>query len=40
MKLGVLIFKKKVKKETATAEPKLERAVLPKPERRVKRGAY
>jgi hypothetical protein len=32
-------LKKKVKaKETATAEPKLERAVLPKPERRLKRG--
>lgn len=33
------IFKKKIKlKETATAEPELERAILPKAERRIKRG--
>lgn len=33
------IFKKRTKlKETATAEPELERAILPKVERRIKRG--
>ena len=31
------IFKKRIKpKETATAEPELERAILPKAERRIK----
>jgi hypothetical protein len=35
------IFKKRTKpRETATAEPKLERAILPKAERRIKRGDY
>jgi hypothetical protein len=33
-------LKKKIKKETATAIPNLERAVMPKPERRIKRGNY
>lgn len=33
------IFKKRIKsKETATAEPELEKAILPKVERRIKRG--
>jgi len=33
------IFKKRIKpRETATAEPELERAILPKVERRIKRG--
>jgi len=33
------IFKKRIKpRQTATAEPKLERAILPKAERRIKRG--
>jgi hypothetical protein len=33
------IFKKRTKpKETATAQPQLERAILPKAERRIKRG--
>jgi hypothetical protein len=33
------IFKKRIKpKETATAEPELERAILPKAERRIKRA--
>ncbi len=33
------IFKKRTKpKETATAEPELERAILPRVERRIKRG--
>lgn len=30
--------RRKPAKETATADPKLERAMLPKPERRTKRG--
>jgi hypothetical protein len=35
------IFKKRIKpRQTATAEPKLERAILPKAERRIKRGDY
>jgi len=33
------ILKKRTKlKETATAQPQLERAILPKAERRIKRG--
>jgi hypothetical protein len=33
------IFNKRIKpKETATAQPQLERAILPKVERRIKRG--
>lgn len=33
------IFKKKIKpRQTATAEPELERAILPKAERRIKRA--
>ena len=33
------IFKKKTKpKDPATAQPQLERAILPKVERRIKRG--
>lgn len=33
------IFKKRIKpRQTATAEPELERAILPKAERRIKRG--
>lgn len=41
---SIMIFGKikriwlKPDKETATAEPELERAMLPKPERRIKRG--
>ena len=31
-------IRRKPAKETATADPKLERAMLPKPERRTKRG--
>ena len=35
------IFKKRIKpRQTATAEPELERAILPKAERRIKRGDY
>lgn len=33
------IFKKRIiPRQTATAEPELERAILPKVERRIKRG--
>lgn len=31
-------IRQKPAQETATAQPKLERAILPKPERRTKRG--
>jgi len=35
------IFKKRTKpRETATAQPQLERAILPKAERRIKRGNH